>query len=329
VKALVLHGFGGTEALTIQECVAPKPAAGEVLIDVHFASINFADLLVIAGKYQKLPTLPFIPGRESAGVVRKVGADAALKPGDRVMVHVEQGAFAQQLLATAQQCFVLQNSIELRLAAALGQSYITAHFALFERAQLRSGETVLVTGAAGGVGLAAVQLAKASGATVLAAVSGPEKASIVLANGADYVIDVGVSDLKNGLRDQVFAAIGNRGADVIFDTVGGDVFHAAVRAIAWCGRVLVIGFTSGRIPEIRAGLILVKNISIVGMQINDYRERVPEKVRLVQKELIDMFEAGRIRPLVSRTFPLDEYADAFMLARDRKTIGKVMLEPIR
>lgn len=326
MKALVVKQFGAIDALAVEERPAPTPGTGEALIDVRAAGINFPDLLVIGGKYQTLPPLPFIPGKECAGVVKAVGPGVTLvKPGDRVMVQIEHGAFAQQVVAQQINCHVIPDSMDFPTAAALGLTYMTAHFALVERAQLKPGETVLVTGGAGGVGLAAVQIAKALGATVLAAVSSAEKAAAAKASGADHIIDVSVPDVRNNLREQVYAAVGKRGADVVLDNVGGDVFDACLRAIAWSGRLLVIGFTSGRIPEIKAGLILVKNIAVIGMQISDYRDRQPEKFRQVRQQLLDMCSAGKLKPHVMATFPLERYAEAFALVRDRKVIGKVVL----
>jgi len=326
MKALVVKQFGAFDALSVEDRPAPVPGTGEVLVDVRAAGVNFPDLLVIGGKYQTLPPLPFIPGKECAGVVTAVGSCVTLvKPGDRVMVQIEHGAFAQQVVAKQINCHAIPDALEFPAAAALGLTYMTAHFALVERAQLKPGEVVLVTGAAGGVGLATVQIAKAFGATVLAAVSTPEKAAAATASGADHIIDVSVPDLRNALRDQVYAAVGKRGADVILDNVGGDVFDAALRAIAWSGRMLVIGFTSGRIPEIKAGLILVKNISVIGMQISDYRDRQPEKFRAVRQQLLDLCSAGKLKPHVMATFPLERCAEAFALMKDRKVIGKVVL----
>jgi NADPH2:quinone reductase len=302
------------------------PGAGEVLVDVRAAGVNFPDLMVIAGTYQNLPPLPFIPGKECSGVVNAVGANVKLvKPGDRVMVQIEYGAFAQQVVAKELQCHVIPDAMGFPEAAVLGLTYMTAYFALTERTALKPGEVVLVTGAAGGVGLAAVQIAKALGATVLAAVSSPEKAAAAKASGADHIINVSVPDLRNALREQVYAAVGKRGADVILDNVGGEVFDACLRAIAWSGRMLVVGFTSGRVPEIKAGLVLVKNISVIGMQISDYRDRQPEKFRAVRQQLLDMCSAGKLKPHVMATFPLERYAEALALLRERKVIGKVVL----
>jgi len=326
MKGVLVRQFGAYDSPAVEEMPTPGCGAGEVLVDVKAAGVNFPDILVIGGKYQTLPELPFVPGKECAGVVKAVGAGVnTVKPGERVMMQIEYGAFAQQVAAAQNNCHVIPEALGFPEAAALGLAYMTAHFALVERAQLKAGEVVLVTGAAGGVGLAAVQIAKALGATVLAAVSSPDKAAAAKASGADHIIDVSVADLKNGLRDQVYAAVGKRGADVVLDNVGGDVFDACLRAVAWCARVLVIGFTSGRIPEIKAGIILVKNISVMGMAISDYRDRQPEKFRAVRQQLIDWCVAGKLKPRVMASFPLARYAEALALVKDRKVIGKVVL----
>ena len=326
MKALLAKQFGALDALTVEERPTPVPGAGEALIDIHAAGVNFPDLLVIEGKYQFLPPLPFSPGKECAGVIHAVGPEVTLvKPGDRVQVLVEYGAYAQQVVTKALNCCVIPDAMDFPDAAALGLTYLTAHLALVERAGLKPGEVVLVTGAAGGVGLATVQIAKALGATVLAAVSDPEKAAAATANGADYIINADVPDLRNSLREQVHAVTGRRGADLIIDNVGGDTFDACLRAIAWCGRIVVVGFAGGRVSEIKAGHILVKNISVIGLQSSDYRDREPEKCRAVRQQLFDLYSTGKIKPHVMATFPLERYANALALVRDRRVIGKVVL----
>jgi NADPH2:quinone reductase len=326
MKALLVRQFGALDGLVIEERPTPQPGEGEVLIDVHAAGVNFPDLLVIQGKYQFLPALPFSPGKECAGVIRAVGTGVTqLKPGDRVLAQVEFGAYAQQVATKAVNCHLIPQAMSYPEAAAMGLTYMTAHFALVERARIQPGETVLVTGAAGGVGLATVQVAKALGATVLAAVSTPDKAAAAKANGADHIIDTGVPDLRDSLRQQVYAAVGKRGVDVIVDSVGGDVFDAVMRAIAWAGRIVVVGFADGRIPEIKAGHVLVKNISIIGLQFSDYRDREPEKCLVARRQLFDLYTAGKLKPHVMATFPFERYLDALALVRDRKVIGKVVL----
>ena len=288
MKALVVRKFGASDALQVEEWSVPAPGAGEVLVDVRAAGINFPDLLVIDGKYQFLPPLPFVPGKECSGVVNAVGAGVtSVKPGDRVLVQVEFGAYAQQVTTKAVNCHVLPVAISFPEAAAMGLTYNTAHFALVERAQLKPGEIVLVTGAAGGVGMATVQVAKALGAVVLAAVSSPAKAAAAKAAGADHVIDTSVADLREKLREQVFAAVGKRGVDIVVDNVGGDVFDACMRAVAWCGRMVIVGFAGGRIPEIKAGHLLVKNIAAIGKQFRNYRDRETENYRVVSQQLFN------------------------------------------
>lgn len=326
MKALLVKKFGAPETLALEELPTPVPGAGEVLVDVYAAGVNYPDLLVVGGTYQNLPPLPFTPGKECAGVIKAVGDGVKLfKPGDHVMVQVEYGAFTQQIAAKEQNCHKIPDTMDFADAAALGLSYLTAYFALTERAQLKAGETVLVTGAAGGVGLAAVQVAKALGATVLAAVDTPEKAALAKARGADHVVDTSVADLRNALREQVFAVTAKHGADVILDQVGGDVFDACMRAVAWCGRIVVIGFVSGRIPEIKAGHILVKNISVIGVQVSDYRDREPDKFRAKRQELLDLYSAGKIKPHVMTTYPLKDAAAALNAVKQGKVLGKVVL----
>ena len=326
MKALLVKKFGALDTLALEECPSPRPGAGEVLIDVHAAGVNFPDLLVIQGKYQFLPPLPFSPGKECAGVVNGVGPGVArIKPGDRVMGLIEYGAYAQQVVAKAVNCQLIPARMSFPEAAAMGLTYMTAHFALVERAAIKPGESVLVTGAAGGVGFATVQVAKALGATVLAAVSSKDKAAAARAGGADHIIDTGVPNLRDALREQVYAAVGKSGVDVVIDSVGGDVFDACLRAIAWSGRLIVVGFAGGRIPEIKAGLILVKNISVIGLQFSDYRDRQPEKCVAAREQLFSLYSAGKLKPHVMATFPLERYMEALALMRDRQVIGKVVL----
>jgi len=327
MRALVVHRHGSIDAVQLEEFPEPRPHAGEVLIDVHAASVNFPDLLVIGGTYQRLPPTPFVPGKDLAGTVAAVGtAVSRVKPGDRVMAQVEHGAFAERAVAAEAVCHRMPDSMSFADAAAMGLAYLTAHFALVERAQVSRGEVVLVTGAAGGVGLAAVQIAKALGATVVATVSSEGKAAIARASGADHVVYTNIPDLREGLRTQVHAAIGKRGADVIIDSVGGDLFDASLRAIAWCGRLIVVGFADGRVPEIKAGYVLVKNISVIGLQSSDYRDREPEKVQRVQQELFELYVQGKLKPHVMARYPLSGFREALATVRDRRVLGKVVLE---
>jgi NADPH2:quinone reductase len=326
MKALVVHAFGPPESIRLEEFPSPRPGAGQVLIDVHAAGVNFPDMLVMGGKYQILPQRPFVPGKECAGVVAAVGESVTTcKPGDRVLAWMESGAFAEQAVCTQDNCFVLPEPMSFEEGACFGLVYQTAHFALVERADLRAGEIVLVTGASGGVGLAAVQIAKALGATVVAAVSTPEKAEVAWRAGADHVLDVSAPNLRDSLREQLRKATGGRGADVVVEQVGGDVFAASLRALAWSGRLVVVGFASGRIPEVKANYLLVKNIAVLGLQISDYRDRQPRAMRRVMAELFDWYDQGSIAPLVSQVYPLRDFAAAFAAIAGRRAIGKLAL----
>ena len=254
MKAIVCREFGPPEALRLEEWPDPVPGPGQIAIAARAIGVNFPDILVVSGRYQLLPPRPFVPGKELAGIVTAVGPGVAgFAPGDRVMAQLEHGAFAEAAVANAAQCFPVPAGVSFVDAAAMGVVYQTAHFALIERGQYRPGETVLVTGAGGGVGMACLQLAKAKGATVLAGASRPERATLARESGADAIIDLGRPDLRDSLREQVRAATHGRMADIVLDPVGGDVFDAALRALAWCGRLVVIGFAAGRIPEVKNG----------------------------------------------------------------------------
>ncbi|WP_292934198.1 NADPH:quinone oxidoreductase family protein [Noviherbaspirillum sp.] len=326
MRAILIREHGEPETLKIEEVPTPKFGDDDVLIDVHAIGVNYPDLLVISGQYQILPARPFSPGKDAAGVVAAVGRKVkSCKPGDRVVAQVESGAYAEQLVARASNTFVMPDSMPFTDAAAMGLVYQTAHFALVERGQYQKGETVLVTGAGGGVGLAAVQIAKGLGATVLAGVRNDEHAKLAKANGADTIINLAADNLHESLRQQVYGVTGGRGVDVVLDPLGGDVFDAALRAMAWRGRMVVIGFAAGRIPVIKANYLLVKNILVSGLQWSDYRERDPEWVRRVQDELFALYTDGKIKPNVMRSFPMEEFATALALVKAGKVQGKVVL----
>ena len=326
MKALRVHEHGGIENLELEEAPDPLPAAGEVLVDVRAASVNYPDLLVIAGTYQKLPPRPFSPGKDLAGVVCAVGEGVtAFKSGDRVSAQVEFGAYAQKCVVPQVNCHPIPATMSFAEAAAMGLTYLTAYFALVERGLYRFGETVLVNGAAGGVGLATIQLAKALGATVVASVGNAEKAALARAQGADHVVRTDVPDLREAFRKQVQHAVGSRGVDLVIDPVGGDVFDASLRAIAWCGRVVVVGFAAGRIPDVKAGYLLVKNISVAGLQFSDYRDREPGKVRGAQQLLRGLYESGKIKPHIMAAYGMQDHQRALKTVRDRQALGKVVL----
>jgi len=286
MKAVVIHEFAEPEDLRVEDAAEPTPKEGEVLIEVSHAGINFPDMLVMTGKYQNLPARPFVPGKDAAGTVVAVGAGVKTPSvGQRVVAQVEHGAFAQRVVAPMASCSVLPDTISDCDAAGMGLVYQTAYFALVERGQFKPGEIVLVNGAAGGVGGAAVQLVKALGGIALAGVAGEEQAEAARALGADHIIDLTADNLRDSLREQVYACTDGHGADVVLDPLGDDIFDAAIRAVAWCGRVVCIGFAAGRIPTLKVNYLLVKNISVSGLQWSDYRDRDPGKVRDVQQKL--------------------------------------------
>ncbi|MGN6766927.1 MAG: NADPH:quinone oxidoreductase family protein [Rhizobiaceae bacterium] len=326
MKAVVVEHFGAPGELTFREWAWPAVKAGEVLVEVHAAGLNFPDVLVAGGKYQTLPPLPFVPGKELAGIVTAVGEGVPdFKPGDRVLCQCENGAFAELVAVRQEDCCLLPDNLPMVKAAAMGLTYQTAWFGLMDRAHLKPGETVLVTGAGGGVGTAAMQIAKAQGCRVLAGLGSMEKRDFVLSLGADAVIDMSGSGLHEGVRRQVHDATGGHGADVVIENVGGAVFGACLRALAWAGRLVVVGFTSGEIPLLKANYLLIKHITVTGLHWSDYRERMPEAVRKAQEELFHLARMGKIDPPISAVMPMEEVAAGMGCILQRKVRGKVVL----
>ena len=324
--AVVVNEINKLSSIEVREIEPPQPESNQVLIESVAAALNFPDLLQIRGKYQIVPATPFVPGKEAAGVVIAVGTDVEhIQPGNRVLVEVDYGAFAEQVTADAQRTFLLPDEIEMPTAVAMGLVYQTAYIALTERAALRAGETVLVTGASGGIGLASVQLAKAFGATVLAATSDPTKFDAVRFAGADHVIDLSMAPLNDKLRDQVCAVTGGKGVNVVLDVVGGQAFDASLRSLAFGGRIVVLGFTSAEIPNIKSNYLLLKNIAAVGMTINGYFAKQPEIVNAAQVEIINLWRQGKIRPNIHAELSLHEFANAFEMLENREVVGKVVL----
>jgi NADPH2:quinone reductase len=328
MKAVVVREFTSFDRIGVGELPDPKPGKGEVVIDVKAAEVNYPDILVITGQYQIKPPLPFSPGKAAAGIVAAVGEGVTgIAVGDRVSAQVEYGAFAQKLRAPAVNVYRIPDGVDFAKAAALGLVYQTAHFALIERARMQGGDRILVLGASGGIGVASVQLAKALGAaTVIAGVLGPGNAAVARHCGADAVIDFEDLDLCDGLRDAVRKATGGHGADVVIDPVGGAANVAALRAMAWRGRMVIIGFASGDVPTIKANYLLVKNIEVSGLQWSDYRDRTPDWVRRVQEEIFSLHVAGKLDPVISREFALENFKDALSLLRDGKAQGKLILK---
>ena len=326
MRAIIVDKFGAPERLRVGDVAEPVPRADEVLVTVYAAPVNYVDLLVIGGTYQFLPPLPFTPGKGPAGVVAALGRNVtSLQVGDRVLAMAEQGGYAEAVTVVANQCYRLPPSMSFTEAASLSLVYDTAWFALRERARLEAGETVLVLGASGGVGQAAVQLARAMGARVLAGILRPEREASVRAAGADSVIDLSATDLRDSLRAQVYAVTEERGVDIILDPLGGTIFEAAVRALAWCGRLVVIGFAAGAIPTIRTNYLLLKNIEISGLQISDYRKRRPERVAACFAEIFSLYEQGKVKPATATAFPLVRAGEALTALREQRAAARAVL----
>lgn len=322
MRAMLVKQFGAPEQMSLEDLPTPVPGPGEVLIDARAIGVNFPDLLVIEGTYQILPELPFSPGKEVAGVVRAVGPGVeSPNVGERVMAQVEHGAYREQVLAEANNVAVLPESVGYEAGAAFGLGYLTVYFGLVRRARLKPGEWVLVTGASGGVGSAGVQLAKALGARVIAVGRTEDKRNFALEQGADHTIEFE----PEGFKERVMELTDGHGADVILESVGGELFRACMRAIAWEGRLVIIGFAAGEIPTVKAGHVLVKNMDLIGVQSSDYREREPESFREAQEELLGLLTHGKIGVQVTATYPLEAAAEALEEIRDSRVRGKVVL----
>ncbi|MEZ5653548.1 MAG: NADPH:quinone oxidoreductase family protein [Burkholderiaceae bacterium] len=327
MKAVLVREFAPFEQARVEEVADPVVAAGELLVDVHVAEVNFPDILVMQGQYQVKPPLPFSPGKAGSGVIAAVGDGVRhFAVGQRVGFQVEYGAYAEKISVPAANCFDLPDHVSYIDGAALGLVYQTAYFALVDRAAIERGETVLVLGASGGVGLASVQLAKSLGAGRVIAVSrGADDAEVARQAGADHVLVLGTDELRDGLRAQVAAITEGRGADIVIDPVGGEANAAALRAMAWRGRMVVVGFASGVIPTFKANYLLVKNIAVSGLQWSDYRDREPARVSQVQAEIYALHRAGQLRPLVWRCVPMTQFSDALAELKGARVQGKILL----
>lgn len=326
MRAVVLDEYGPLENLSLRTFDDPVPGPEDILVDVHATAANYVDWVMIGGKYQFKPQVPFVPGKGPAGIVRAVGDDVTgFAPGDRVLAMAEQGGYAELTPIHHTNCYKIPDAMSFVEAASMALVYDTAWFALRERGRFQPGETVLVLGASGGVGLAAIQLVKALGGIALAGIANLDKASMVEDAGADAVIDLGRENLRDSLRDQVHAVTDGRGADVVIDPLGDDIFDAALRAVAWCGRVVVVGFAAGRIPTLKANYLLVKNIDVGGLQISDYRRRRPDITAKCFAEIFSLFEAGKIRALPTTVLPIEKCADALASIADRSARGRIVL----
>ena len=322
MKAVVCKQFGPPDSLLVEELPSPRAGPGEVVLLVKAASVNFPDVLIIQNKYQFKPPLPFSPGSELAGVVKETGPGVeGFRPGDQVIAFTTYGAFAEEVKTEAARLLPLPQGMDFVTGAAFLLTYGTSDHALRDRGALRAGETLLVLGAAGGVGLAAIDIGKALGARVIACASSEDKLAVCRSHGADEGINYATEDL----RERIKALTGGRGVDVVYDPVGGPYSEAAFRSLAWRGRLLVVGFAAGDIPKLPLNLALLKGASLVGVFWGDFTRREPRQFADSVRQLGEWYRQGKVRPHVSQTFPLEQAAEALKLMAARRVKGKVVL----
>jgi NADPH2:quinone reductase len=324
MKAVVCKAWGLPDSLVVEEQPELAAGPGQVVIDVKAAGVNFPDVLIIQGKYQVRPELPFTPGNELSGVVSAVGDGVTdVRVGDKVIAFIAQGAFAQQAVAPAQAVMPMPPGMDFDTAAAITLTYGTSHHAVVDRAALKAGETMLVLGAAGGVGLAAIEIGKALGARVIAAASNEAKLAVCRAHGADATINYATEDLREAIK----AATGGKGPDVIYDPVGGAYTEPAFRAIGWRGRYLVVGFANGEIPKLPLNLMLLKGASLVGVFWGEFVKREPKANLAAMRELLGWLAEGKIKPHISGRYALADTGAALNDMAARKVTGKVVILP--
>jgi NADPH2:quinone reductase len=323
MRAVMCRAWGEVETLKLEEVSAPTPAAGEVLIEVKATSVNYADALLVAGRYQTKPPLPFSPGLETVGVVAACGEGVTrFGRGDRVMAILPYGGLAELAIAPEAETFAIPDGMSFDEAGAFPIAYISSHVAIRWQGRLEAGETLLVLGAAGGVGLTAVEIGKAMGARVIAGASTAEKLAVARERGADE----GVNYTTENLTERVMALTDGKGADVCFDPIGGDLFDAALSALGWGGRILLVGFVGG-VQQIPANRLLVKHRAALGSSLRYFRFHAPDKLRHSVEELVRWYGEGKLRPLVSHRLPLARTVEAIRLLTDRKAHGKVVVVP--
>jgi NADPH:quinone reductase len=323
MRAVMCRGWGDVGGLVVEDVAPPTPGPGQVLIDVEATGVNYADAIMVAGRYQTKPPLPFSPGLETAGVVVSCGAGVTrYKPGDRVMAILAYGGFAEQAVADEVETFGVPDRMPFDEAGAFPIAYISSHVAIRWQGRLEAGETMLVLGAAGGVGLTAVEIGKALGARVIAGASTPEKLAAARERGAHALVNYAAENLT----ERVMALTDGKGADVCFDPVGGELFDAALSSLGWGGRILLIGFVGG-VPNIPANRLLVKHRSALGSSLRYFRWHAPDKLRRSVEELTAWYQAGRLAPCVTHRLPLEESVAAIRLLTDRKAHGKIVVLP--
>jgi len=323
MRAILCNAFEGIAGLNLADIAEPRPAANEVLIDVHVASVSYMDYLMSCGGYQMRPALPYVPGTDAAGIVVACGDRVTrFHPGDRVCCGNWFGGFAERMVARDSSTALLPPNVDFAAGSTLQQAYLTAWYALVERARLQAGETVLVTGAAGGVGLACVQVARLLGARVIAVVGSAAKATIVREHGADDVIDRSREDV----RERAKTLTGGEGVDVCIDNVGGTLFSTLARLMRWNGRLMPIGFTSGEVPSLAMNLPLLKNYSVVGVFIGAWKERFPDDASRAAETIMAWVGEGRLRPHIDRVLPLAQAAEAMSAVANRTAQGRIVLQ---
>jgi NADPH2:quinone reductase len=323
MRVVEARAWGGLDQLALAERPdLPAPENDQVLIDVAACGLNFADSLIVAGKYQERPLPPFVPGFEVAGRVKAVGAHVRrVKPGDRVMAVLERGGYAEQVLTQESDCFPIPPEMDFATAAGFAIAYGTSHGALDWRAQIKPGETLLVLGASGGVGLTAVEIGKAMGATVIASAGGPEKLAIAKTHGADHLIDYRAETLRQRIKEICEGG----GVDVVYVPVGGELFDQALKCTNWGGRLIIVGFAGGAVPQIPANYLLVKNLAAMGIYWGAYRRKQPQLLETSFRQLFAWYREGKLKPLISNRFDLAEAATALELLTTRRATGKVVL----
>lgn len=326
MRALMVNEFGPLDSHSLEEQPTPELAPDEVLIEVHAIGLNFPDTLMLQGKYQMRPDRPFTPGRDCAGLVKAVGGKVTrCKPGDKVSAQVPFGAFAEELAAPEARVFVLPDGIDYETAAGMVTIYNTAYVAVVLRGDVQPGETVLITGASGGVGLAMVELCKARGATVLAGATSKEKGDIAIAHGADAWIDLSVEDKHNSIKEQAAAATDGKLCTAVFDVVGGEIFDAAMRCVAYKGRMVIVGFATMNISMPKGHHILLKNIAVIGAPLDIHFKNEPEVMYEGVDWLFGLLKDGKIKPHISKVYPLEEITDALAAIQNRQVTGKVVV----
>ena len=325
MRAVLVEDFGSVDTHKLSDVDSPSPNSDEVLIDIHAIGINFPDTLMMQGLYQTKPEQPFTPGRDVAGTISAVGKNVTgFKVGDRVMAIVPWGAYAEQCLALPARCFHLPSDVDYVTAAGMATVYMTSWVALMERGGYQPGEKVLILGASGGVGLAAVQIAKAHGAFVVGGSSSESRGKIVIENGADAIVDLSVADINENLRQQVFEVAGKQGVDIVLDPLGGDIFTAALRTLAFAGRIVCIGFIAG-IPTPRANYFNVKNVTLVGMALDLHFRFKPEVIKTAAADILELLNEGKIKPRIEGVYDLEDFQSALSQFKETKSPGKLVL----